>query len=191
MLLFVTAFVTPSVAPLRAQDASFLATLERAQRERPATIASSARIAPSDEPGTPLTIHGDVTAADGRSPVADAVVFAYQTDRTGLYHREGQSGWRLRGWAKTDAQGRFEFQTIRPGEYPSRTIPAHVHFIVYAGTARYYDMELQFEDDPLLSADDRAQSKRDGEFGGIRPVRREGQAQHVDFRMRLDPRHKF
>ena len=34
-------------------------------------------------------------------------------------------------------------------------------------------------------------STRDGEFGGIRPVRHEGRTQHVDFRMRLDPRLRF
>ena len=186
-LLFVTALVTP----LLAQDASFLATLERAQRDRPSTLSSTGRIAPAAEPGTPLVIHGTVVAEDGRAPVADAVVFAYQTDREGLYHRQGESGWRLRGWTKTDAQGRFVFETIRPGEYPSRTIPAHVHFIVYAGDDRYSDMELRFEDDPLLSASERDRSTRDGEFGGVRPVRREGRTQHVDFRMRLDPRRRF
>ena len=74
---------------------------------------------------------------------------------------------------------------------PSRTIPAHVHFIVYAGDTRYSDMELRFEDDPLLSASERDRSTRDGEFGGVRPVRREGRTQHVDFRMRLDPRRRF
>src|SRR5262245_66231303 len=90
-----------------AQDLEFLRALERAQRERPAVLAATARIAPVGEPGTPLVIHGRVLRADGRTAAPGVVVFAYHTDATGHYDvpSAGPHSWRLRGWARTDAEG--------------------------------------------------------------------------------------
>jgi protocatechuate 3,4-dioxygenase beta subunit len=157
-----------------AQDTEFLRALDAAQRGRPAQLSSTARIAPDSEPGTPLVIHGRAVADDGRTPLANAVVFAYHTDRTGVYDRPGAAphSWRLRGWARTDAEGRFEFRTIRPGAYPNTNIKAHVHFTLYAADgARYHAGELQFE--------------------GDRGIRREGNTEHVDFTAKAEARQRF
>lgn len=176
-----------------AQDLEYIAALERAQRERPAQLGMTARIAPASEPGEPLLIHGRVVAADGRSPVANAVVFAYHTDRAGLYAPQGSPAhtWRLRGWARTDSQGRFEFHTIRPGAYPSRNQAEHVHFAVYAGSGNHHGGALEFDDDPLITDAHRRQEGASGEFGMVRKVRREGKTQHVDYAIRLNPRERF
>ena len=134
-----------------AQDRDFLRALDETQRHRPGTLGTRARIAPETEPGTPLNIRGQVVDANGR-PVQGAIVFAYQTDRGGLYDEpaRGAHSWRLRGWARTDAEGRYEFATIRPGSYPGRRVPAHVHFNIYVGDVRYGAGELRFDDDPLV-----------------------------------------
>ena len=189
ILLFVTSFV-PTLA---AQDLEFQRALERAQAQRPATLASTARIAPSSEPGTPLVIHGQLFAEDGRSPLAGATVFAYHTDREGLYDKPGSPAhsWRLRGWARTDADGRFEFSTIRPGSYPQGRNPAHVHFTVFTSDARFHAGGLMFDDDPFIDAAERTRDSREGGFGSIRPIRLEGGVQHVDLRLRLNPRNRF
>jgi protocatechuate 3,4-dioxygenase beta subunit len=189
----ILAFVTAFTPVLLAQDREFLHALERAQVQRPATLTWSARIAPASEPGTPLVIHGQLFGEDGRSPIAGATVFAYHTDRGGLYDKPGSPphAWRLRGWAKTDAQGRFEFSTIRPGSYPNTSNPAHVHFTVYNGDAKYHAGGMEFADDPLIQASDRERDKSEGQFGSIRPVRTEGGTQHVDQRLRLNPRNRF
>ena len=187
--LLVTLFLTP----LGAQDTEFIRALERTQDQRPVTLESTAPIAPPSEPGTPLVIHGRAYGEDGRTPLRDAVIFAYHTDREGLYDRPGSPAhsWRLRGWARTDADGRFEFRTMRPGAYPASRVPAHVHFTVFSGDTRYHAGELRFEDDEFVPERERAESRREGEFGGVRPVRREGATEHVDFRIRVNPRNRF
>jgi protocatechuate 3,4-dioxygenase beta subunit len=79
-----------------------------------------------------LVIHGRVFREDGRTPAPDILVFAYHTDARGHYDvpSSGPHSWRLRGWVKTDAQGRFQFTTIRPAPYPNRNTAAHVHFVI-------------------------------------------------------------
>lgn len=189
LLLLVTLFITP----LAAQDTQFIQALERAQAARPAAVETVARIAPADEPGTPLVIHGRVYAEDGRTPIPDAIVFAYHTDQDGLYDNPGSPphSWRLRGWSRTDEEGRFEFRTMRPGPYPASRVAAHVHFTVFAGPARYHGGELRFEDDTFVTDRERRESRQQGKFGAVRPVRREGVTEHVEFRIRVNPAHRF
>ena len=186
----VTLFVT--TATLSAQDVQFTRALEQAQKQRPANIMSTARIAPTSEPGTPLVLQGRIVKADG-SPAADAIVFAYHTDRTGLYDRReaGPHSWRLKGWARADKDGRFTFETIRPGSYPDSKNPAHVHLTAFLPSGeRYHAGEVQFANDPLISQADRDSGARD-EFESVRPVRREGNTEHVTFAIKINPRDKF
>lgn len=185
--------VTALVPALSAQDTAFMQALRRAQEQRPASLATSARIAAESEPGTPMLIRGKVYGEDGKTPVAGATVFAYHTDRTGLYDKAGTPAhsWRIRGWARTGADGSFEFRTIRPGPYPGGRIPAHVHFTVFTADAGYHAGELRFEDDQLVSAAERETAKREGIFGSVRPVRKEGGGEAVDHALRLKPSERF
>lgn len=123
----------------------------------PATPAASARIAPADEPGEPLALSGVVTDGTG-APRAGVVVYAYQTDRRGIYPRDAAlSGaaarhGRLRGWARTDTAGRYAFATIRPGGYPGVSIPQHIHLhVIEPGRCTYYIGDVLFADDPRLT----------------------------------------
>jgi protocatechuate 3,4-dioxygenase beta subunit len=174
--------------PAIAQDHEFIRAVEDAQRARPAKLSASARIAPESEPGTALVVHGRAFAADGRTPLAGAVVFAYHTDRQGVYDRPGTPAhsWRLKGWAKTGDDGRFEFRTIRPGPYPGRQTAAHIHLILFtADGARYHTGDVLFEGDPLLSAAQRETARKDPVFADVRPVRRQGGVEHVDVNRRI------
>jgi protocatechuate 3,4-dioxygenase beta subunit len=140
---FATLFVTS--ATLAAQDTQYIRALERAQQQRPATLSATARIAPTSEPGPALEVRGRLLQVDG-SPAANAIVFAYQTDKGGLYDKpeNGPHSWRLRGWARTAADGRFTFETIRPGSYPNSNNPPHVHFTAFLPDgSRYHAGELQ------------------------------------------------
>ena len=84
------------------EDKEFIQALESAQRARPPVLASVGRIAPESEPGTALVVHGRLFAADGRTPLAGAVVFAYHTDREGLYDRPGSKPHTWRNASDTD-----------------------------------------------------------------------------------------
>jgi len=104
----------------------------------------------------PLLITGRVTGSDGR-PRAGIIVYAYHTDRLGIYRPpvppRSQASYdhgQLRGWARTDAEGRYTFETIRPGSYPHTKNPQHVHMhIIEPGCLTYFIKELQFSDDPV------------------------------------------
>lgn len=156
-----------AAAPAAAQDLEYNRAVHEAQRARPAQLTSSERIAPATEPGTPFVLRGQAFAADGRTPLADAIVFAYHTDRDGLYRPRGEPAhtWRLKGWAKTGADGRFEFRTIRPGPYPGGTEPAHVHLTLFTADGRAYHA------------------------GG--PVLDDGEQAEVEVEIRLDPSQEF
>lgn len=158
---------------------------------RPARLASTARIAPAGEPGEPLVIQGVVTDAAKR-PVAGVIVYAYHTDAKGEYpsteahrravkHRHGM----LRGFAQTDAQGRYAFETIRPASYPvPNAPPQHVHMhVVEPGRCHYYIDDLLFTDDPKLTPDVRRRMDRGrGGSGVATPARDKAGA----FRARRD-----
>ena len=183
--LAVTVLTTTLATPLVAQQQQF----EAAQKLKPAHLTSHERIAPANEPGTPLTIHGVVLDAAGK-PAAGVEVFAYHTDRTGLYSAPNAADpWRLKGWAVTDAEGRFEFRTIRPAPYPNRPIPAHVHVTLSAACCGRQFHELMFEGDPLATKEYRERFASAGEHGIYATVNRgAGGGEEVNYTVRLRTR---
>lgn len=142
----------------------------------PSTIAAAARIAPASEPGEPMRIEGMVADQRGQ-PAAGVIVYAYHTDMRGIYPplertrgavlvRHG----RLRGWAMTDASGRYRFDTIRPAGYPNSASPQHVHMhVIEVGRCTYFIDDVRFEDDPRLTAEERSRvvSPRGGSGVGM------------------------
>jgi protocatechuate 3,4-dioxygenase beta subunit len=138
----------------------------------PANVSSVGTIADASEPGTRLIFSGQVFAPDGVTPAPGVFVYAYQTDATGQYHNDPQTRVaRLHGWAKTDAQGRFEFRTIHPGAYPGRQIAAHIHFHVWGGGyPLQWTEELLFAGDPFLKAEQLHESDAAGKFGSVRTL---------------------
>jgi len=123
----------------------------------PKRIEARARLAPASEAGDRLELTGHVLAADGE-PRAGVIVYAFQTDRTGIYPQPvpprstfSDSHGRLRAWARTDARGRYTFDTIRPGAYPDGSEPQHIHMVVIEpGCSTYFIEDVHFADDPAL-----------------------------------------
>ena len=139
-------------------------------------------IAGDEEPGERLVLRGRLFMADGKTPLANAFLYAYHTNAEGLYAKNGaETGvqrWHghLHGWLKTDREGRYEIRTIRPMPYPGRTIPAHIHTVLWApeqGIAPQFMEEFQFDDDALLEPSVREKARRDPERSGLFHLRRE------------------
>jgi len=182
-----------SACAVAAVDQHWLELWNAAQARRPTTLTAHSRVAGPEEPGTAMVIKGLVVRPDGITPEVGAIVFAYHTDNTGVYFAPGSDrrDYRLKGWAKTDAGGRFEFATIRPAPYPNHRAPAHVHFTIEsANNGRQYG-GLLFADDPLVSGSEREQSIAAGRFGEVLNVEHIGETQVVRLNIRLKSKGDF
>lgn len=114
-------------------------------------------IADKNEPGERLHINGFVMKSDGKTPYANVLLYAYHTNEKGIYPKNGtETGihkWHgyLHSWGKTNTLGEFEIRSIRPAQYPSRTIPAHIHMGVKQPNGKMaYINDILFDDDPLV-----------------------------------------
>jgi len=81
--------------------------------------------------GTPLTLTGYVVSTSCQ-PIAGAKLDFWQADGNGNYDN---SGYTLRGWQLTDANGAYRLGTVIPGLYPGRT--EHIHFKVTVNGKTY------------------------------------------------------
>jgi protocatechuate 3,4-dioxygenase beta subunit len=145
-------------------------------------------VAPLSEPGPRMIVTGRLFAKDGVTPLPGRWIGVYHTDARGEYGQDPRvrEFARLHGFLRTDARGRFEIRTIRPGVYPQRNTPAHIHFVVQTPLGGDGSMEVQFEDDPLVSGHERENSRRQGRFGTVRPVTRDQSGvQRVERDLRL------
>ena len=86
------------------------------------------RIASAAEPGERLVLNGKVFGLDGK-PRAGAVLEVWHTDASGHYRGDNREGpARLRGFVRSDADGSYVIETIKPGLYPGAKSGAHMHF---------------------------------------------------------------
>lgn len=123
----------------------------------PDTLRTVGRIAPLEEPGTPLLLEGTVLAEDGETPLPGVIVYAYHTDARGYLRKQGmapdsmETHPRLEGWLKTDSTGHFEFATIKPAGYPGWSIFGHVMLYARGGGYPRRWFMLEFKEDSLAS----------------------------------------
>jgi protocatechuate 3,4-dioxygenase, beta subunit len=115
--------------------------------------------------GERIIISGRVLDEDGK-PVPHTLVEVWQANAAGRYpHKNDRHDAPIdpnfsgAGRTLTDAEGRYRFITIRPGEYPWRNHynawrPAHIHFSLF-GRAFLTRLvtQMYFPGDPLLPYD--------------------------------------
>lgn len=143
--------------------------------ERPLqSMASSVHLGLPDEPGERMTLSGRATLPNG-NPAANVIVYAHHTNAHGLYaNGQPDNEWsrrhgRLRGWVKTDDDGQYRFDTIKPAPYPDMTMPAHVHlFIGEPGRRPYYIDDVVFDGEFGVTDDYRKHQEFRGGGGIVR-----------------------
>lgn len=128
-----------------------------------------------------LKISGTVYKEDGKTPAGNVILYIYHTNRKGIYETKGdETGWAkrhgfIRGWIKTKQDGKYTFYTFRPGAYPGRSAPEHIHITVKEPDKNeYYLDDFLFDDDPILTQDDRTNRQNRGGSGIMKPKKANG-----------------
>lgn len=137
--------------------------------EVPDTVSWRTAFPVTHDDGERMIISGTVFRTDGKTPAPNVLIYFYHTDKFGIYGRAGEpKHGRFRGWMLTDAQGRYEFSSIRPASYPNSTQSQHVHMTL-TGTDFQEDWidSILFEGDRFLTARERESS---GKRGGFNPI---------------------
>ena len=111
-----------------------------------------------NDEGLKIKVSGTIYQSDGKAPAKDVILYIYHTDQSGIYATKGdETGWAkrhgyIRGWVKTDINGKYAFYTLKPGVYPDRSSPAHIHPIMLEPNGKYYWLgSYHFEGDSLLT----------------------------------------
>jgi protocatechuate 3,4-dioxygenase beta subunit len=144
--------------------------------DAPGQLSWRTNITAANEPGEPLVMSGTIYETDGRTPARGVLLYVYHTDATGYYNQPNRLPARLRGWMRTGADGRYEFRTIKPGGYPGRSDPAHIHAtLTRADYPEYWIDSYWFAGDPRITKDKLAQLSGRGGFEPIVKLTRDAQ----------------
>ena len=111
------------------------------------------KLAPDGVAGERVTITGRIVDGDGK-PVDDAAVEIWQANAEGKY---GDKGFRGFGRSATDEQGRFRFETIKPGRVPGpggKLQAPHIGVNVFMrGQLKQLVTRIYFPNDPANAGD--------------------------------------
>lgn len=128
------------------------------------------------EEGQKLLITGTVYKIGGKIPSPNVVIYYWQTDNNGNYSpkqgmdEQAKRHGYIRGWVKSDEDGKYSIYTIRPAPYPNDHMPAHIHTSIKEPNIpdEYYIDEFVFDDDILLTGKKRKTLENRGGSGVLR-----------------------
>lgn len=128
-----------------------------------------------NDKGKKLAVNGVVYDLNGK-PAPNVIIYVYHTNQEGVYPTKGdEKGWGkrhgyIRGWMKTSEKGEYKFFTLRPGAYPGRKNPEHIHITIKEPDKNeYWIDEFLFDDDPILTDEQRKHNQHRGGDGIIKP----------------------
>jgi protocatechuate 3,4-dioxygenase beta subunit len=132
--------------------------------------ASGGSLLRSPTPGPQLLVRVSLEDAGGKS-VAGAEIDVWHSSPDGLYENQdlGQAEMNLRGRFVSDAEGRFDFRSVKPAGYPipvdgpvgelvratrrHHFRPAHLHFMVFKPGFKTLISQVYSPDDPNIDSD--------------------------------------
>ena len=128
------------------------------------------------EKGQKLLITGTVYQLGGKIPAPNVIIYYWQTDNNGYYspkegmEEQAKRHGHIRGWVKSDINGKYSIYTIRPAPYPNDVMPAHIHTSIKEPNIddEYYIDEFVFDDDILLTGEKRKALENRGGSGILR-----------------------
>ncbi len=131
--------------------------------------------------GPKIKVTGTIYQNDGKTPADGVILYIYHTDQKGIYATKGsETGWDkrhgyIRGWVQTGKDGKYTFYTLKPGIYPNRSAPAHIHPIIFEPNGMYYWLgSYYFAGDPLLTEKEISPGFPRGGSSGLLTLRKEG-----------------
>jgi protocatechuate 3,4-dioxygenase, beta subunit len=156
----------------------------------PKKISATDTSAGWNQEGQKILLTGVVYQNDGKTPAPDVLLYYYHTNTAGRYLHEsrekrsmppnelGQTHGYIRGWVKTDSAGKYFIYTVRPGTYPAKDEPDHVHVTVKEPNhiKEYYIDDFVFDDDKLLTSAKRKKLENRCGSGVLRMVQKDGLA---------------
>ncbi|MEO8795371.1 MAG: hypothetical protein ABI390_07865 [Daejeonella sp.] len=142
----------------------------------PKNINSIDTSAAWSEKGQKLLVTGTIYKLGGKIPAPNVVIYYWQTDNSGHYaaiegmDQQARRHGHIRGWVKSDNNGKYSIYTIRPAPYPNMDMPAHIHISIKEPNIddEYYIDEFVFDDDILLTSKKRAALENRGGSGVLR-----------------------
>lgn len=137
----------------------------------PKNLSSAVSLAPKGEAGDAIVISGTIYKSDGIIPDSGIILFLYQADAGGYYHRPKEDVFdpTIHGWLMTGKDGRYEIHTIKPApEILATDEPAHIHAQIFGnGMPEHFLPEFWFEGDSLITASDSVKFAKLGDFSPI------------------------
>jgi hypothetical protein len=109
---------------------------------------ATAKIVADDEPGTRMRLRGTAFDAVTGKGLAGVTLYVYQTDAAGHYSENrgmDNRNPRLCGVLRTGADGGYVVETIRPADYATGGIEAHIHVEAYGGGVERQAFLLEFD----------------------------------------------
>lgn len=129
--------------------------------DNPPTIQDN-KLATDNEAGERLIISGRVFNLACDEFIPNTIVDVWHANDAGAYDN---AGFNLRGLTKTNDQGFYLFETIKPGKYLNGNSfrPSHIHYKITPPNQGQLTTQLYFEGDTSI-ANDAAASITSGEF---------------------------
>jgi protocatechuate 3,4-dioxygenase beta subunit len=109
---------------------------------------------------------------DGKTPAAKVLIHTYHRDHDGFefgVDEKQYPAWQLHGWVKTDKNGKFEVQTIKPASDHMGREGAHIHFTVISKDyGKQWAPKVFLADDPITQKQRKSISSRNNIIAEIK-----------------------